>query len=188
MTTTAQLEKAMISALEFVPANTRLGPIPDSHPAGAQTALRRCCAAWKRAFNAYMDNPRYSPGSDGGKFYASRDAAEAYRNAMPLLAGYQGARDFIACIAYGILIGAIPKEDSGQLLYAAQVALSIAQSQSRQTQMTKNPVGRRPNSASNAPSKAPANAPSKLITPPLPPAKTPNRVGRKRRTPIESAA
>jgi hypothetical protein len=177
-TTAAQLEKAMISALEFVPANTRLGPVPDGNSPGPEIALRRCCAAWKRAFKAYAEenNDKEYPSSD---FWGAKLAGEAYRNAMPLLVGYRGARDFIACAAHGILIGAIPKEESGQVLYAAQVALSIAQSQSRQSGTAKNPVGRPPKSASNAP--------AKLITPPLPPAKIPNRVGRKRRTPVESA-
>jgi hypothetical protein len=46
---------------------------------------------------------------------------------MPLPVGYEGVRDFIACAAHGILIGAIPPEKSGQLLYAAQVALNALQ-------------------------------------------------------------
>ena len=175
-TTAAQLEKAMISALEFVPANTRLGPVPDGNSPGPEIALRRCCAAWKRAFKAYAEenNDKEYPSSD---FWGAKLAGEAYRNAMPLLVGYRGARDFIACAAHGILIGAIPKEESGQVLYAAQVALSIAQSQCR---MNKLPVSRPPKQTSNAPEKS--------ITPPLPPAKSPTRRGRKRRTPVESAA
>jgi hypothetical protein len=31
------------------------------------------------------------------KTFAAIQAGEAYRNAMPLLAGYEGVRDFIAC-------------------------------------------------------------------------------------------
>lgn len=170
------MEYALRTAIEFIPPNTSLVSIPSRYPAGTQAALRRCCAAWKRAFNAYMDK---DPDDNGGELWAAKEAGIAYRNAMPLLVGYEGARDYIACAAHGILIGAIPKEDSGQVLYAAQVALSIAQSQSRQSGTAKNPVGRPPKSASNAH--------AKLITPPLPPAKIPNRVGRKRRTPVESA-
>lgn len=34
-------------------------------------------------------------------------AGEAYRCAMPLLLGYDNIRDFIACTAHGMLIGAI---------------------------------------------------------------------------------
>ncbi|MGA9668148.1 MAG: hypothetical protein WBQ94_03015 [Terracidiphilus sp.] len=71
------------------------------------------------------------PNNNTDKIFAAKEAGAAYRNAMPMLAGQNGARDFIACAAHGILIGAIPKEDSGPVLYAAQVALSIAQSERR---------------------------------------------------------
>ena len=46
---------------------------------------------------------------------------------MPLLAGYENIRDFIACLAHGILIDAIPRDKGGQLLYAAQVAMAVIQ-------------------------------------------------------------
>jgi hypothetical protein len=86
-----------------------------------RSALRRCRAAWLRAYSHYMKN---SDGDDVDKIYAIKDAARAYCFAMPLLAGPDGIRDFIACTAYGIAIGAIPAERGGQLLYAAQVALN----------------------------------------------------------------
>jgi hypothetical protein len=43
---------------------------------------------------------------------------------MPALVGYEGVRDFIACVAYGMLVDAISADRSGQLLYAAQIALN----------------------------------------------------------------
>jgi hypothetical protein len=58
------------------------------------------------------------------KIFAAGPASEAYCNAMPMLVGYEGVRDFIACTAHGILIRAIPQDRAGQLLYAAQVALA----------------------------------------------------------------
>jgi hypothetical protein len=94
-----------------------------------KAALRRCCAAWQRAFKAYMDNE--STGGLADKIFASQEAGEAYRNAMPMLAGYEGVRDFIACATHGILIGAIPPDKSGQLLYAAQVALATVNCEPR---------------------------------------------------------
>ena len=179
MFTDAQIKTVVQSALEFIPPNKTLEPGPAQHPAGPKAALRHCCVAWKRAFKAYMEDPNADV--PGDELFASKDAGEAYRNAMPLLVGYNGARDFIACAAHGILIGAIPKEDSGQILYAAQVALSIAQSQSR---LPKIPATRTPKS----PPKSATKPASKRATPPLPPAKSPNRVGRKRRSSWESAA
>jgi hypothetical protein len=84
------------------------------------TALKRCCAAWKHAYDAYME------GKDGSEFtevFAAHDAGPAFCKAMPPLVGYENIRDFIACVAHGILINAIPEKRANQLLYAAQVAL-----------------------------------------------------------------
>ncbi|MDR3773264.1 MAG: hypothetical protein P4L26_07950 [Terracidiphilus sp.] len=66
-------------------------------------------------------------GSTGDAIWAQTPASKAYCNAMPMLVGYEGARDFIACAAHGILIGAIPREKGGQLLSAARVALAAIQ-------------------------------------------------------------
>jgi hypothetical protein len=83
-------------------------------------ALKRCCAAWKRAYDVYME------GKDGSEFtmvFAAHDAGPAFCKAMPPLVGYENIRDFIACVAHGILIEAISEKRANQLLYAAQVAL-----------------------------------------------------------------
>jgi hypothetical protein len=67
--------------------------------------------------------------SDPSKFGAKRQAEEAYRHAMPPLVGRSGVRDFLACMAHGILIEAIRREQAGHLLYAAQIALGVALSE-----------------------------------------------------------
>jgi hypothetical protein len=78
-------------------------------------AVSRCCKAWNRAFNASFAREK--------NIYSARDeAGAAYRDAMPNLSGEQNIRDFIACAAHGILIGAIEEKMSTKLLYAAQVA------------------------------------------------------------------
>jgi hypothetical protein len=41
---------------------------------------------------------------------------------MPPLSGPENIRDFIACVAHAMLIGAILGPDGARLLYAAQVA------------------------------------------------------------------
>ena len=41
---------------------------------------------------------------------------------MPPLLGAENIRDFIACVAHGMLIGTIENKDATKLLYAAQVA------------------------------------------------------------------
>lgn len=78
-------------------------------------AVSRCCKAWNRAWNA-------SFARDKSDYKAEDEAGAAYRNAMPDLSGEQNIRDFIACAAHGILIGAIEEKISTKLLYAAQVA------------------------------------------------------------------
>ncbi|MGA3161422.1 MAG: hypothetical protein ABSC77_09410 [Terracidiphilus sp.] len=77
-------------------------------------AVARCLSVWTIAYKANNKN----------SYEASKAAAEAYRNAMPRLSGYENICNFIACVAHGILIGAIDRKDSTKLLYAAQVALS----------------------------------------------------------------
>ncbi len=72
---------------------------------------------------------------------------------MPLLSGVDGVRDFIACTAHGILIGAIPPESSGQVLYAAQVALGFLKYQST-------PLKSPPGKTRKSPSKSPHPTPS----------------------------
>jgi len=91
-------------------------------PGNPRAAIRRCCAAWQRSFDAYMT--AYNDGSD---YLAGQHAGPAYCNAMPILSGDDGIRDFIACAAHGILIGAIPENRGGQVLYAARVAMAAIQ-------------------------------------------------------------
>ena len=96
-------------------------PVIDLNAKQARAAIKRCRAAWKRAYDACLE------GTDGdgcARINAAHEAGPAYRKAMPPLAGYESIRDFIACTAYGILLGAIPESRGSQLLYAAQVALA----------------------------------------------------------------
>ena len=110
--------KAKLSLIPSTP--TPALPIgPEAKP--TRSALRRCCAAWKRSFDAFMET---APKSGFNKLYASQEAAEAYCRAMPPLTSHESIHDFIACTAQGILIGAIPPQQAGPLLYAAQVALA----------------------------------------------------------------
>jgi hypothetical protein len=118
------IPKAELSLILAAPAQQPMNaPAPRLRPdsANARPALKRCLAAWRRAFNAYMVD---SDGDSTDKVFAAHEADKAYCNAMPILSSYENIRDFIACTAHGILMGAIPQEQSGHLLYAAQVALA----------------------------------------------------------------
>lgn len=88
------------------------------------SALDRCCKAYQSAFNKTMARKQGEPS-------ARFDASIAYCEAMPPLLGKENIRDFIACTAHGMLIGAIDGADGARLLYAAQVANSTIQMSSR---------------------------------------------------------
>jgi hypothetical protein len=122
------------STSELSLTETTPSPEPASAPAPtlepdlthARPAVRKCGAAYRRAFNAYMEtadekDPHWA------KSHAADKGKLAFREAMPVLSSFEGIRDFIACTAHGILMGAIPQEQSGHLLYAAQVALATLQ-------------------------------------------------------------
>jgi hypothetical protein len=63
-------------------------------------------------------------------------AGEAYRALLPPLTTRENCRDFIACVAQGILLGAIADKNSGKLLYAAQVALAVCCAEERSRELT----------------------------------------------------
>ena len=114
-------DRLVASLLATPPAVTALPPPP---PESASPALDRCRAAWQQAFDAYMQKNARKQGQDSARYDANKEAALAYRGAMPPLVGAENIRDFVACVAYGMLIDAIPNDRAGQLLYAAQVAVS----------------------------------------------------------------
>ena len=89
-----------------------------SAPVSSIPSVARCCDAGTRAYRTALAKER-------NRFEASKVASEAYRLAMPPLVGAENIRDFIACVAHGILIGVIGGNDGARLLYAAQVAAGI---------------------------------------------------------------
>ena len=112
-------ERAIAEALKGLQPDATLDPAPK--PTSPKTAVRRCCAANDRAYKAKCEERKEHQEAD---FYARTDGQKAFRDAIPMLAGCEGVRDFIACAAHGILINAIPQDRTSQLLYAAQVALA----------------------------------------------------------------
>ena len=96
-------------------------PAFDPHPLQTRPAYKRCMAAWQRTFNKAMEG---TEGTEIDAVCAADEAGESYCKAMPLLSGYENIRDYIACAAHGMLIGAIRPYRSPQVLYAAQLALA----------------------------------------------------------------
>jgi hypothetical protein len=91
-------------------------------------AIARCCDAWRSRYQAEM-----SKSKSKDEVLSAYRADASYRDAMPPLLDHEGIRDFIACAAHGMLIGAIPNQDGSRLLYAAQVALSTLHRQPQET-------------------------------------------------------
>ena len=95
----------------------------DIHAAAARTsttdeAMRTCKTAWTRAHELAK-----SKGLQATK--AQRMASVAYKIAMPKMNSIPGIKAAIACIAQGIQLEVFDGKDGSQLLYAAQVALSV---------------------------------------------------------------
>jgi hypothetical protein len=114
--------RAIALALAPNTLTTTIAPGPGPSQSNAKPALKRCIGAWKRAFKAYLATIKKKDSYE--RSCAAREGGTAYCNAMPMLAGYEGIRDFVACAAHGILIDAIPLNKSAQILYAVQVALT----------------------------------------------------------------
>jgi hypothetical protein len=64
-------------------------PGPGTRTSNPKAAVRRCSAAWQRAFDAYMEK---NAAKSAASLFAADLADEACRNAMPMLAGYEGIR------------------------------------------------------------------------------------------------
>jgi hypothetical protein len=102
----------MIEAIETTPAPCAAEE-PDAVP--ENPAIARCMKAYARAKNAAIAMGK-------GSVFCALRAEEAYRYAMPRLSGDENIRDFIACVAHGMLIDAISSANTTRLLYAAQIA------------------------------------------------------------------
>ena len=105
---------------------TQATPVPTEEdkpsPDTSNPAVEICSKAYARARKAARKQ------SDS-ELYADDQAEMAFRKAMPQLSGQENIRDFIACVAYGMLTKAITGPEGARLLYAAQVANSTVRSQ-----------------------------------------------------------
>jgi len=95
-----------------------------SSPALSNSAVARCTIAWEKAYRTQFEKDPFE--ND-----AIREAGQAYRAAMPPLTTRDHCRDFIACVAQGMLLGAIDEKQGTKLLYAVQIALTAASAQEK---------------------------------------------------------
>lgn len=101
---------------------TQEEPSPESSSRNSTlAAIDHCRKEYNAAYIQYRDN-------NGGRGKAStysceKEGSEAYCIALPMLSSRQNILNFIACVADGVLWGAIPANTSSKLIYAAQAAL-----------------------------------------------------------------
>jgi hypothetical protein len=81
-------------------------------------ALDYCKDEWSRAYEIAQQK-----GLPSAK--ALRMASVAYKLAMPKMQDLSSIRSYISCIAQGIQLEVFDGRDGSQLLYAAQVALTV---------------------------------------------------------------
>ncbi|MGA2350700.1 MAG: hypothetical protein ABSF70_09735 [Terracidiphilus sp.] len=101
-----------------------------SVPVPENPIVANCSAIFQSVYKAQKENGRHW-------IIASKIAGQAYRRAMPSLMGEENIRNFVACVAYGILIDAIEAKSSSTLLQAARVALSMDRRNLSQTKTSK---------------------------------------------------
>jgi hypothetical protein len=97
----------------------------ESSPMPSNPAVDQCYGVWQRVYKAEIAKGVYH-------IIAGQTAGKAYRRALPPLSGQENIRDFIACVAYGMLIEAIDEKTGPKLLYAAQVAHTMLPKQPSQ--------------------------------------------------------
>jgi hypothetical protein len=105
-----------------------LEAVGNPSPALANHAIARCARAFQDAYREEL-------AIGGFKIGATDKAAEAYRALLPPLTSRDNCRDFIACVAHGMLLGAIGEKNAGKLLYAAQVALAVCCAEERSREL-----------------------------------------------------
>ena len=88
-------------------------------PSRTARAFTKCRAAYMAAYDAEIRKGKQTATA----WYAGKIA---YKISMPQLETLEDIRAFIACVAQGLTLDVFNGRDGSQMLYAAQVALSLA--------------------------------------------------------------
>ncbi len=83
----------------------------------ANQSLTRCREAFEQMRTDMLANGK-------SECVAKFKSIQAYKDALPPLIGADNIRDFIACVAQGMLLGTIEDNQGARLLYAARAAQS----------------------------------------------------------------
>lgn len=96
-------------------------PVASEEPAAStasNSAIARCADAYQQARKAALARNK-------GRLSAHEAGVEAYKRAFPPLRGSENIRDFVACVARGILLGIFDDRVASRLLAAARTAQSF---------------------------------------------------------------
>jgi hypothetical protein len=107
---------------ELPPTELKVGD--RTNPVFANPAVARCAEAWKRVYDEEIRHGTHH-------VVAEFEAHKVFKYNLPPLTSHRNITDYIACVAYGIAIGAMLQHDGTKLLYAAQVALVALRSQAK---------------------------------------------------------
>ncbi len=91
---------------------------PTDRQSRVSRALGASRAAWQDAYDIAIAKGQ-------GEARAVRMARVAYKLAMPAMDSHAGIRAAVACVAQGVTLEVFDGRDGSQLLYAAQVAITI---------------------------------------------------------------
>jgi hypothetical protein len=94
-------------------------PASEPHP---NAAVQRCCDVYYQTFAA-----RRAAGDKN----AEDKANAAFKNALPYLTSRAGIRDFIACVAQGMVLRVFWHDEGPKLIVAAKAALAAVPNQPR---------------------------------------------------------
>jgi hypothetical protein len=103
------------SALPYIDA---AAAPPRDRTSRTDKALEHCKAEWTRAYELAQSKGLPAP-------KAIRMASVAYKLAMPKMDSLPAIRAYVSAIAQGITLEVFDGRDGSQLLYAAQVALTV---------------------------------------------------------------
>jgi hypothetical protein len=109
---------ALIAYPQHIALEAAASPPPRDRTSRTDRALAHCQAEWTRAYELAQ-----TKGLTASK--ALRMASVAYKLAMPKMDSLPTIRAYVSCIAQGIQLEVFDGRDGSQLLYAAQVALSV---------------------------------------------------------------
>jgi hypothetical protein len=107
------------------PETTTAQPAPETDPQIPDDPATEAVSHCINAYNAAYEECRNSNGGPGkaSTYQCEKEGGIAFRDSLPTLSSRQDILNFIACVAEGVLLEAIPENTSSKLIYAAHAAL-----------------------------------------------------------------